>query len=95
MSDTTFLHIFFRSHEDSEFIHSKIEIPMHECDIYETMTTNDLMEVAVRHEFETEGGAYHMHEPDPEWTAKHQIDANLENSYDLIAAFFGDVHFIQ
>ena len=95
MADTTFLHIFFRSHEDSEFIHSKIEIPMDECNDYENKTNNELMEAAVRHEFETEGGAYHMHEPDPEYTAEFVIKQNLTSGYDLITAFFGDVHFIE
>jgi hypothetical protein len=95
MSDTTYLHIFFRSHEDSEFIHSKIEIAMDECDDYEAMPTNDLMAIAVRHEFSTEGGAYYMQEPDPEYTAESVIEENLTNGYDLVTAFFGDVNFIQ
>lgn len=95
MSDTTFLHVFFRSFGDANFIHSKIEIPMDECNDYEAMPTNDLMAVAVRHEFSHQDGAYHSEAPDAGYTADEVISENLTNGYDLIAAFFGDVHFIH
>jgi hypothetical protein len=95
VADTTYLHIFWRGFGEADFVHTKIEISMDECNDYEAMPTNDLMAVAVRHEFSTEGGAYYLEEPDPENTADTMIEENLVNGYDLIAAFFGDVHFIN
>lgn len=93
MSDTTYLHVFFRNYSEAEFVHAKIEVPMNECNDYEAMSTNDLMAAAVRHEFAHENGYFRDFHPD--CTAEVIIADNIQNGYDLITAFFGDVHFVH
>lgn len=95
MSATVKLHIFFRSHDETDFIHSCMDIPEDEVSDVFAKTTNELMEMAVRHEFTHTGGAYYMEKPEPEWTAAHQIADNITHGYDLITAFIGDVQIIQ
>lgn len=75
-------YVIWRSHGDADFITTELEVGPDST----TLSGNVLMARCVRKEFE-KGGAYHLEEPDPEWTAQHQIEDNISHGYDLVTSF--------
>lgn len=81
------LHIFFRSHDDSEFIHSIVTLEV-DPESFRNEPV-ELMILAVYREYQ-EGGVYHDPEHSFDWNmleADKLVASNIKTGYEILTAF--------